>query len=295
MNTTRRRSFLAAAVVGVVLAVGTGSAFAQAPQDKPADQTAPPAAQQAAAPAEHDPAELAKKLSNPLYSMISFPIQTNFDMRMGNDSGWKMTMNVQPVIPVALSPNWNLISRTIVPIIHQGSIIPGTSSSQSGLGDILQSLFFSPNKSEPLIWGAGPVILVPTATDKLLGQKQLGLGPTFVVLKQQRAWTVGVLYNHVWRVSGGEGRPKVNFDFIQPFLSYGTKDGWTFSVNTESTYDWTRETWSVPVHFDIKKVVRFGTQPMQFSGGLRCWATSPTGGPEGCGFRFVATALFPKK
>jgi hypothetical protein len=277
-----------------IFTAGAASAWAQAPQ-KVAHTAAKPVAQQpAAGAAGHDAAELAKKLSNPIASLISFPIQANFDLHMGTDSGWRMTMNVQPVIPVALNPKWNLISRTILPIIHQGSVAaPGTS--QSGLGDIVQSIFISPNKSEPFIWGAGPVILIPTATDKLLGSKQLGLGPTFVVLKQQRGWTVGMLYNHIWRVSGGEGRPNVNSDFIQPFLSYGTKDGWTYSLNTETTYDWTHNHWAVPIHFQISKVVRFGTQPMSLGGALRCWATSPSGGPQGCGIRMVVTALFPKK
>jgi hypothetical protein len=205
-----------------------------------------------------------------------------------------MTMNLQPVIPIALNPKWNLISRTIIPIIHQGNVVaPGTG--QSGLGDIVQSFFISPNKSEPFIWGVGPVVLIPTATNEFLGSDQLGLGPTIVVLKQQKGWTVGALWNHIWRVAGGSGRPRVNADFIQPFLSYSTKDGWSYTLNTESTYDWTGNSWSVPVHFNIAKIVRFGKQPISFGGALRCWVTSPTGGPESCGLRVVITGIFPKK
>ncbi|MCM3872030.1 MAG: hypothetical protein ND895_15210 [Pyrinomonadaceae bacterium] len=241
-----------------------------------------------------DPAELAKKLANPLASLISFPMQNNFDFRMGTGSGWRYSLNLQPVIPVALNPNWNMISRTIIPIIHQGNVT-GPGASQSGLGDIVQSIFISPNKSEPFIWGAGPVVLVPTATNKFLGGKQLGLGPTVVALKQQNGWTAGVLWNHIWRVAGGSGRPKVNSDFVQPFLSYATKDGWSYTLNTESTYDWTGNHWSVPIHFQVAKVVRFGKQPISFGGALRCWATTPSGGPEGCGPRIVITGIFPKK
>ena len=240
-------------------------------------------------------AELAKKLSNPVASLISFPIQANFDMRMGAaDHGWRATINVQPVIPVALNPKWNLISRTIIPIIRQASVTaPG--ASQSGLGDIVQSFFLSPNKTEPFIWGVGPAILIPSATNDALGSKQLGLGPTMVLLKQQHGWTVGVLWNHLWRVAGGSGRPRVNADFLQPFLSYSTRDGWTYSLNTESTYDWTGNHWAVPIHFQVSKIVRFGKQPVSFGGAMRCWATTPSGGPEGCGLRIVVTGLFPKK
>ena len=239
-------------------------------------------------------AELAKKLSNPVASLISFPIQANFDMRMADGHGWRATINVQPVIPVALNPKWNLISRTIVPIIHQANVTaPG--ASQSGLGDIVQSFFLSPNKTEPFIWGVGPAILIPSATNDFLGSKQLGLGPTVVMLKQQHGWTVGILWNHLWRVAGGSGRPRVNADFLQPFLSYGTKDGWTYSLNTESTYDWTGNHWAVPIHFQVSKIVRFGKQPVSFGGAMRCWATTPSGGPEGCGLRIVVTGIFPKK
>ncbi len=241
-----------------------------------------------------DAAELAKKLSNPVASLISFPIQTNFDMRMGAGGGWRMTINVQPVIPVALNKEWNLISRTIVPFIHQANVTaPGVG--QTGLGDIVQSFFLSPNKTEPFIWGVGPLVLIPSATNTFLGSKQLGLGPTFVVLKQQHGWTVGMLYNHIWRVAGGSGRPRVNSDFIQPFLSYSTRDGWSYTINTESTYDWTGNSWAVPIHFTVQKIVRFGKQPIQFGGAMRCWATSPSGGPEGCGLRIIVTGIFPKK
>jgi hypothetical protein len=238
--------------------------------------------------------DLAKKLANPVASLISFPIQPNFDFGMGTGSGWRMTTNVQPVIPIALNKEWNLISRTILPIIHQGNVTGGDTS-QSGLGDIVQSIFFSPNKTEPLIWGVGPVVLVPTATNGALGSKQLGLGVTVVALKQRSGWTVGALWNHIWRVAGGSGRSRVNSDFIQPFLAYSTKDGWTYTINTESVYDWTANHWNVPIHGVISKVVRFGKQPVSFGGGIRCWATSTPGGPQGCGMRMVVTLIFPKK
>ncbi|MCM3903591.1 MAG: hypothetical protein ND866_17955, partial [Pyrinomonadaceae bacterium] len=88
---------------------------------------------------------------------------------------------------------------------------------------------------------------------------------------------------------------RVNTDFVQPFLAYSTRDGWTYTLNTESTYDWTSNHWSVPIHFQITKVVRFGKQPVSFGGGMRCWATSPTGGAEGCGIRIIVTGIFPKK
>jgi hypothetical protein len=241
-----------------------------------------------------DAQELAKKLSNPVASLISFPMQSNFDFGMGAGSGWRYTLNVQPVVPIKLSDNWNLISRTIIPIIHQGNVT-GPNTSQSGLGDTIQSFFFSPNKSEPLIWAVGPVVLLPTATNQALGAQKWGLGPTALALKQKNGWTYGALTNHIWSVAGKSNRADVNATFIQPFLSYSTRDAWTYSINTESTYDWNSNSWSVPINPLISKLVRFGKQPISFGGGLKCWVTSPTGGPENCGIRIVVTALFPKK
>lgn len=145
------------------------------------------ALQQTAAPSSDESHELAKKLSNPVSSLISFPLQSNFDFGMGTGSGWRYTLNLQPVIPISLSPKWNLISRTIIPIIHQHNVVPN--STQIGLGDISQSLFFSPTDSKKFIWGVGPQFLIPTATDENLGTDKFGLGPTFLILKQDRGWT----------------------------------------------------------------------------------------------------------
>lgn len=255
-----------------------------------AAQSAPPTDDQAQPSA--DSAELAKKLSNPISSLISFPLQSNFDSGMGAGSGWRYTLNVQPVIPISLNPNWNLISRTIVPIIHQHNVV-GVST-QSGLGDTSQSLFFSPAHSKRFIWGAGPQLLIPTATDDLLGSEKVAIGPTVLVLKQHEAWTYGLLTNHVWSVAGDDSRADINSTFIQPFLSYNTKDAWTYSLNTESSYDWTANHWNVPVHFSVSKLAKFGNHHVSLGGAIRCWATSSPGGPEGCGLRVILTPLVPK-
>ncbi len=144
-------------------------------------------------------AELAKKLANPVAALISVPIQNNFDWGAGpNGDGFQYKVNIQPVIPITLSEDWNIISRTILPVVYQENVI-GTSS-QAGLSDTLQSLFFSPKAPARggWIWGAGPVFLLPTATDDLLGAEKWAAGPTAVVLKQEKGWTYGMLANHLW-------------------------------------------------------------------------------------------------
>jgi hypothetical protein len=133
--------------------------------------------------------ELAKKLANPVASLISVPFQNNTDFGLGpDDHGVRNTLNIQPVIPVTLSEDWNLISRTILPLIHQDEDVISGVGNELGLGDTLQSFFFSPvEPSGGWIWGAGPVFLLDTATDDLLGSDQWGAGPTVVVLRQDGA------------------------------------------------------------------------------------------------------------
>ena len=152
-------------------------------------------------------AELAKKLQNPIASLISVPIQNNFDFGAGPDGdGFQYKVNLQPVIPLSLSEDWNLITRTILPIVYQENVV-GTSS-QAGLADTMESLFFSPSKPTKggWVWGAGPAFLLPTATDDLLGAEKWGAGPTGVLLKQAKGWTYGALANHIWSFAGESGR-----------------------------------------------------------------------------------------
>ena len=145
-----------------------------------------------------------------------------------------------------------------------------------------------------LTWGVGPVFLLPTASDDLLGGEKWGAGPTCLVLKQAGPWTYGVLANHIWSFAGTDSRKDISSTFVQPFLSYTTPTAWTYGVNSESTYDWKGDDLSLPVNFTLGKLVRFGKQPVSFTGGLRYWVDSAKNGPDDVGLRFVVTLLFPK-
>jgi hypothetical protein len=238
-------------------------------------------------------AELAKKLQNPVADLISVPFQYNLDFGIGPKNARKSTLNIQPVIPVSISRDWNVIIRTIVPVIYADSPAPGVPY-EFGLGDTVQSFFFSP-KAPVGGWiiGAGPVFLWPTATDPLLGSQKFGAGPTAVVLQQQHGWTYGMLVNHIWSFAGDAERDEVNATFMQPFITYTFPTYTTVGINTETTYDWRHDQWTVPINLFGAQLLRIGRLPVQFQLGGRYYAEAPSGGPD-WGLRFAVTFLFPK-
>ena len=236
--------------------------------------------------------DLAKQLTNPIADLVSVPFQFNYNDRINNQStGHQTYMNFQPVVPIKLNTSWMLISRTILPVTDQVNVLP-KSGTQFGLSDTLQSFFFSPTNSS-LIWGVGPAVQVPTATQSLLGAGKWCVGPTGVVLKMTGPWTVGALANQIWSVAGDNGRPAVSSAYLQPFVAYTTKTAWTFSVNSESTYNWEASALSVPINAVVTKLITIKKMPISIGGGVRYWVTSPQSGPKGFGARLIITLLYP--
>jgi hypothetical protein len=237
--------------------------------------------------------DLAQQLANPVSSLISVPFQSNWDFGIGPEDASRFTLNIQPVVPLSLDEDWNLIVRTIVPLIDAESSAPGIPGA-SGLGDIVQSFFFSPvDPVNGWILGAGPVFLYPTASETLLGSEKWGAGPTAVALKQEGPWTYGALVNHLASFAGDDARTDVNATFLQPFVSYVTPAKTTYTLNSESTYDWERDQWLIPVNAIVSQLVVLGDQPVQFSLGARYYAEGPDGGPD-WGIRTAVTLLFPR-
>lgn len=241
-------------------------------------------------------AELAKKLANPVASLVSVPLQYNSDKYGGaNDGASVDRLVVLPVVPVSLNQDWNLITRTIVPLIDQQGF-QNPALNQSGLGDTTLSLFLSPKAPTAggWIWGAGPILLLPTASKDALGADKWGVGPTGVMLKQSGPWTVGMLAGHLWSVAGNDSRADLSSTTLQPFVSYTTATHTTFGAYTESAYDWKSKQWQVPLIVQAGQLLKLGPQIVQLSAAARYWADSPDNGPQGWGLRLQLTFLFPK-
>jgi hypothetical protein len=250
----------------------------------------------------NDEEALAKKLANPVAALVSIPFQWNWDDRIGaGEDISRLTLNIQPVIPFSLSKDWNLITRTILPVIHQNdansSINQGSLDNSVDFGDTLESIFLSPVNPGKLgiIWGLGPVAMVPTGTNTFTTANQWALGPTGVALKQSGPWTVGVLANHLWSVQNRGRLSDINTSFVQPMLTYTTPSAWSATLSSETTYNWQDEQWSVPINLTVAKILKLGDQLVSIGAGVRYWVQGPEQGPHGWGGRVLFTLLLPKK
>lgn len=236
--------------------------------------------------------DLAKQLANPVASLISVPFQNNFDLNVGPLKGFRYTLNIQPVIPISINEKWNMISRTIVPVISQSDVL-SIDNSETGIGDITQSIFFSPKEvKNGIVWGFGAILSLPTVTNDVLGLRKWGAGPSGLILKLNGQWTYGGLINHIWSYAGS-GSNEISASFIQPFVTYATKTGASFTVATENTQDWNNDLFGGFAGFYYAKVTSFGKQSVQFSVGPKVYYGNNTFNPE-WGLRANITFLFPK-
>lgn len=280
------------------------------------------AQQSAAAPAQPDQSAsateaLQKATQNPVANLISVPLQDNTNFGIGPYSRNQNVLNIQPVIPIHMTENWNLIVRWITPILWQPA--PGTADLQVygiventpayfaaqnvqrsagvyGLGDMLPTFFFSPAKPHKVIWGVGPAVVIPTATSQVTGQGKLSLGPSVVALVQPGHWTLGALVNNVWSVAGSGGRPAVNQMTLQYFVNYNLKKGWYLTSSPIITANWKASSgnvWVVPFGGGVGRIMKLGFQPVNLTAQFYGNAAYPNHGSP-WGMRLQLAFLFPK-
>jgi hypothetical protein len=239
---------------------------------------------------------LRKATQNPVASLISVPVQNNDNFGVGPDDRVQNVLNIQPVIPVRVSENWNLITRIITPIIYQPTVSQPVNQGAFGFGDMNPSFFFSPAKPGKIIWGAGPTFVLPTATNSVLGQGKWSAGPTLVVLAQPGKWTVGALVNNVWSFAGQSSRQEVNQMLFQYFINYNLQKGWFLTWQPTLTANWQNTNggrWVVPVGGGVGRIMKIGFQPVSLTGQFYGNAVHPPGASP-WGMRLQISFLFPK-
>jgi hypothetical protein len=246
---------------------------------------------------------LRKAAQNPIASLISVPVQNNNNFNLGPDNRTQDILNIQPVIPARVSQNWNLITRIITPIIYQPTVSqPLTPGGQPvnqgvfGFGDINPSFFLSPAKPGKIIWGAGPAIVLPTATNKILGQGKWSMGPSVVVLAQPGKWSLGALVNNVFSFAGQSKRPDVNQMLFQYFINYNLKKGWYITWQPTLTANWEATNggrWVVPFGGGVGRIMKLGFQPVNLTAQFYGNAVHPAGASP-WGMKLQIAFLFPK-
>ena len=253
----------------------------------------PSRAGRSGAPAKDE--DLQKASQNPIADLVSVPFQSNTNFNSGPFNRTQEVLNIQPVVPMHLGENWNVISRTIIPLISQPD--PLINSSTNGIGDITQSLFLAPANPGKLIWGVGPVFTAPSASDPILGTGKVLFGPTAVFLMTPGHWVIGVLLNNQWSVGGNPLRPAVNAGLAQPFANYNMAHGWYLNTSPIITVNWlaaSGEKWTVPVGGGVGRVFKVGDQPVNASIQAYYNAIRPTGASDWT-LRTSVALLFPVK
>jgi hypothetical protein len=248
----------------------------------------------AAGAADDSNTELAKKTQNPVADLISVPFQNNFNFSAGPKDATIYVLNVQPVIPLRLTEDWNLITRLITPIINQPSLFEGGESA-FGLGDINPTFFLSPAKPGKLIWGVGPTFTLPTATDSRLGTSQWSMGPAAVALSIQGPWVFGALANQQWSFAGW-GDQDVSAMLIQPFVNYNLPDGLYLVSAPIITANWeasSGDKWTVPVGGGVGKLFKLDKLPINTQLQAFYNVERPQFAAD-CQLRFQLQFLFPK-
>ena len=243
---------------------------------------------------ENDASALAKKTQNPVADLISVPLQNNFNFNTGPYDNTQYVGNIQPVLPFKLNDDWNLITRTILPVIDQPRY--DANSSNFGIGDLNPTFFLSPRGEGKFIWGVGPTFLLPTATQDELGAEKWGIGPAAVGLYMDGPWVAGVLVNNIWSFAGASNRADVNRFLMQPFVNYNLADGWYLTSSPIITSDWEapeRNQWTVPVGGGAGKLFKIGKLPVNTQLQAFYHADRPDQGAD-WSLRFQVQLLFPK-
>jgi hypothetical protein len=211
--------------------------------------------------APDESAALAEKLQNPIADLISVPFQSNTNFNVGPNTGTQEILNIQPVIPIHLTEDWNVITRTILPLVWNPSFQPIASVPPFSLSPTTFSAFLSPTRDiDGWTFGGGAIIELPTITNKTLGSNIWGVGPATVAVRTAHPWVYGVLVNTVFSLGGttGPGGTSYVLTTVNPFVNYNFAGGWFIGADLVSTASWNTggEKWTLPVGAQAGRLVK---------------------------------------
>jgi hypothetical protein len=227
--------------------------------------------------------DLAKKTENPIADLISVPFNNYSTFNYGGRGTFNL-LEIQPVIPIHLTPDWNVITRTVVPVVWTPDLSPIPTVSV-GIAPTDLSAFLTPkNETNGWLWGVGPVVQIPTITSADLGSNVWGGGPTAVVVHTGDKIVAGALANAIWSFGGtkGPGGNSYNTSLFEPFFNYNFGHGWYVYSDPNIVANWqARGTnkWTVPIGGGAGRIIRLGGKlPIKLSAGLFYNVVQPTVG-----------------
>ena len=239
---------------------------------------------------------LREKSQNPIGSLISVPFQNTTNFGVGALDNTQNVLLFQPVAPITLDPEWELIVRPITPLTYQPPLFNGDSH-DFGLGDIQLQTYFVPKKVVPIsggsmVWGIGPVAQFKTATDPRLGTGKWAAGAGLVGFFVVKPFTFGALVNNIWSFAGDDDRADVNLMTVQPFINLNLPKGWYLTSSPVMEFDWESNENTVPLGGGFGRIFKIGTQPVNAVIQAFGYADRPDGGPD-WSLRTQWTFLFP--
>jgi len=287
---------------GLALTLASMAGVVQAAETQPS--AAPPAEAKGGMSAE----ELNRQLNNPVSSVWSMVFQNNYtQLKSGSqdfpgwdegDDKWFYNLNFQPVLPLPLTRDWNLINRPVFPIFADRPVLKSDGFDETGgLGDIGLVSLLSPAKTAGgFLWGVGPAFIFPTASKDELGQEKWQAGPAAVGLHLGKEWIFGAFPQHWWSFAGNDDRKSTSQTNIQYFIWRLLPDQWQIGMAPNITIDWEADDdnkLTLPVGLGVGKLFKIGGLPIKFILEGQYAVISPDDFGQEWNIRFTVTPVLP--
>ena len=271
----------AIALIGILGLLSAANASAQTAGDKSLD-------------------EVNKQLSNPISSIWALQLQEN-TYWLNRPERNVVNLQFQPVLPLALTGNWNLITRPVFQVLNSSPYVneSGNLHRVTGFGDTIVATLLSPSPKLAGRWlfALGPSFIFPTASNSRLGQNKWQLGPAGVLGYLGGKWLAGV-FPQQWFSVGGPGPQTVSQMNIQYFFQYFPGHGWSIGTAPNMLVNWYANKSSneitFPIGLEIGKVIKIGRLPMKLAVQGQYMPVHPDMFGQKWNLQFEVTPVIPK-